>query len=90
MADDYLFDRSGEDPEVAELEAQLAAHGGPWLLGPHYSAADPLAFMLCRWTRGFARPARSLPLLGAYLQRMLARPAVQQVIEAEGLPQPWI
>ena len=34
--------------------------------------ADALAFMLCRWTRGFARPARSLPRLGDYLQRMLA------------------
>ncbi len=77
-------------PLLDQLEAQLASHSGPWLLGADYSAADPLAFMLCRWTRGFARPARSLPAIGAYLQRMLARPAVQQVIEVEGLPQPWI
>ena len=47
------------------------------------SAADALAFVLCRWTRGFARPARSLPQLGAYLQRMLARPAVQKVFAVE-------
>lgn len=77
-------------PLLDQLEAQLARHGGPWLLGQHYSAADPLAFMLCRWTRGFARPARSLPRLGDYLQRMLARPAVQQAIAVEGLPQPWV
>lgn len=77
-------------PLLDQLEAQLARHGGPWLLGEAYSAADPLAFMLCRWTRGFARPARSLPRLGDYLQRMLARPAVQQAIAVEGLPQPWV
>lgn len=77
-------------PLLDQLEAQLTRHGGPWLLGEAYSAADPLAFMLCRWTRGFARPARSLPRLGDYLQRMLARPAVQQAIAVEGLPQPWV
>ncbi len=77
-------------PLLDQLEAQLASHGGPWLLGEHYSAADALAFMLCRWTRGFARPARSLPQLGAYLQRMLARPAVQQVVAAEQLPAPLV
>lgn len=77
-------------PLLDQLEAQLAGHGGAWLLGEAYSAADPLAFMLCRWTRGFARPARSLPRLGDYLQRMLARPAVQQAIAVEGLPQPWV
>lgn len=68
-----------------QLDAELARHGGPWLLGDTYSVADPMAWMLCRWTRGFARPARSLPALGPYLQRMLARPAVQAVFKAEGL-----
>ena len=77
-------------PLLDQLEAQFAGHGGPWLLGQHYSAADPLAYMLCRWTRFFARPARSLPLLGVYLQRMLERPAVQRAIATEQLPQPWI
>lgn len=77
-------------PLLDQLEAQLAARGGPWLLGADYSAADPMAFMLCRWTRGFARPARSLPRLQAYLQRMLERPAVLQALQAERLPQPWI
>jgi len=54
-----------------QFEAQLASHGRPWLLGERYSALDPCAFMLCRWTRGFARPARSLPQLQPYLQRVL-------------------
>jgi glutathione S-transferase len=37
--------------------------------------------MLCRWTRGFARPARSLPHLFPYLQRVLA---------TENLPAPYV
>ena len=73
-----------------QLEAELARHGGPWLLGDSFSALDAYALMLCRWTRGFSRPARSLPKLGAYLQRVLARPATQRVFEREALKQPWV
>lgn len=74
-----------------QLDAELARHGGPWLLGPRYSAVDAYALMLCRWTRGFSSaPARSLPHLGPYLQRMLARPAVQRVFETEQLAPPWV
>jgi glutathione S-transferase len=76
---------------LAQVEAQLASLGGPWLLGADYSAVDAMAFMLCRWTRGFAsRPARDFPLIGAYLQRMLARPALQRMLATEVLPQPWV
>lgn len=77
-----------------QLEAQFAAHGQPWLLGADYSAADAYAFMLCRWTRGFtgaaAAPARERPLLGAWLQRVLARPAVQRTLSAESLAPPYV
>src|SRR5690606_28163458 len=73
-----------------QLEAELGRHGGPWLLGGAYSALDPYALMLCRWTRGFARPARSLPRLGAYLQRLLARPAVQRAFAQEGGGEPLV
>ena len=71
-----------------QLEAQLAGHRGPCLLGARFSAVDPYALMLCRWTRGFGRPARSLPHLGPYLSRVLERPAVQRVFEQEGLSAP--
>lgn len=73
-----------------QLEAQLAQSGAPWLLGEQYTALDPYVLMLCRWTRFFARPARDMAHLGPYLQRVLARPAVQRVFEREGLAQPWI
>ena len=74
-----------------QLDTQLASHGGSWLLGEDYSAVDPYAFMLCRWTRGFAsRPARAWPHLAPYLQRMLARDAVKRTFEQEALPPPFI
>lgn len=73
-----------------QLDAELALHGQPWLLGTQFSAVDPYALMLCRWTRGFKRPARSLPHLSPYLERVLARPAVQRAFEQEGLARPWV
>jgi len=75
---------------VDQIEAELARHGGPWLLGQTYTALDPYALMLCRWTRGMDRPARMLPHIGAYLQRVLARPAVQRAFAQEGLGAPLV
>ena len=72
------------------LDEQLAFHGGDWLLGSAFSAVDPYALMLCRWTRNFTRPARSLPRLAPYLQRMLARPAIQRAFATEKLSTPFI
>ena len=75
---------------LQQLDTQLATNGGPWLLGEAYSAVDPFAFMLCRWTRGFDhRPAREYTHIAPYLQRVLQRPAVQRAFEAEGLTAPW-
>ena len=70
------------------LEAELERSGGPWLLGKQYTAADPYLMMLCRWTRGFGKPARTYPQLGAFLEAMAGRPAVQRAFEQEGLKSP--
>jgi glutathione S-transferase len=75
---------------IDQVEAELARHGGPWLLGETFTALDLYALMLCRWTRGMARPARTLPNLGPYLQRVLARPAVQRSFEQEGIGAPLV
>ena len=77
-------------PMLDQLDAQVASHGGEWMLASGYSVVDPFAFMLCRWTRGFSRPARSLPHLGPYLARMLGRPAVQRMLATEKLAPPLI
>lgn len=75
---------------LGQVDAQLAAHGGPWLMGERFSALDPYTFMLCRWTRGMHKPARTLPHVGPYLQRVLARPATQRVIASEKLGPPLV
>ena len=73
------------------LEAELARHGQPWFGGGEYGALDAYVFTLCRWTRNFsARRARDCRLLGPYLQRVLARPAVQRVLVAENLSPPFV
>lgn len=80
------------DDCLGQIDGLFAGHGGPWLLGANYGAADPLAFMLCRWTRGFAgsRPARDYAHIGPYMKRMLERPAVKQAIEVEKLQPPLL
>ncbi len=79
---------------LAQIDAHLASHGGPWMGGAHYSLLDPYTFMLCRWTRNFsgsaAQPARDWPHIAPFLQRMLQRPAVQAALAAEGLSAPWV
>jgi glutathione S-transferase len=71
------------------LDAEFARHAGPWLLGAAYSAVDPYLLMLLCWTRRFARPGRSLPRLGDYMQRVQSRPAVQRALRTEQLPPDW-
>ena len=62
-----------------------------WFMGAQYTVLDAYVFTLCRWTRNFAAlPARSYPHLGPYLQRMLARPAVQRVLATEKIAPPLI
>ncbi|MDP2371998.1 glutathione S-transferase family protein [Rhodoferax sp.] len=76
---------------LEQIDAQLAGHGGPWLLGDTYSMLDPYAMMLCRWTRNFAgRKAREFTHIAPWLARVLARPAVQRVFAREALAQPWV
>ena len=69
-----------------QLDAELARHGGPWLMGSDYSVNDAYCLMLCRWTRNFsAAPARERPHLGPHMRRVLERPAVQRVFASEQL-----
>lgn len=75
-------------PMLDQMDAELARHGGAWFLGDAYTAVDPLAFMLCRWTRMQVRPAKVRPALGAYLKRVFEREATQRVVAKEKLPDP--
>ncbi len=73
-----------------QMDAQIAAHGKDWFLGERFGVLDPYAFVMCRWTRGFQRPARSLPHLKPFLDRMLARPAVRRALATEKLAEPFV
>lgn len=70
------------------IEKTLADHNGPYLLGTRYTAVDPYLLMLSRWTRMMHNPARNRPHLGRFLNRMIARPAIQRTFEQEGLGGP--
>jgi glutathione S-transferase len=75
-----------------QVDGELARHGGPWFGGAGYSALDAYAFTMCRWTRNFSNeaPARSRSNVGPYLERMLAREAVQRVLANEKLAPPFV
>lgn len=73
---------------IDQIDRRLSTQ--PWMLGDDFSALDPYTFMICRWTRGMARPARARAHIGPYLQRMLERPAVQATLQAEGLQAPFV
>jgi glutathione S-transferase len=71
------------------LDGALGASGGPYLFGKRYSAVDPYLMMLARWTRFMTRPARTRKHLRPFLDRMIARPAVQRAFAAEGIGEPY-
>ena len=65
---------------LALLDGGLA--GQEWVAGP-YSAADATLFYVARWK---TRAEVSLPVnVAAHMERMLARPAVQRAMAAEGI-----
>ena len=57
----------------------------PYLLG-EFSIADAYAFVMLTWTRKHNIDISALPTLGAYFERLIARPAVRRALAEEGLP----
>jgi len=62
----------------------------PWLLESGFSTSDLYLLMMTRWGRTLPKPAREIGGLGAHAERVLARPAVQQALKAEGLEAPFV
>jgi glutathione S-transferase len=72
-----------------EIEGKLAH--GPWAVGGHYSVADPYLFVFWNWGRGSVLAydmAADFPNWTAHARRMAERPAVQRVLEQEGIALP--
>jgi len=59
--------------------------GCDYLMGKDFSVADAYLFTVARWTHRVGIDIAALRNLGAFMQRMEARPAVQEAMKAEGL-----
>lgn len=55
----------------------------PYLMGDKFSVADGYLFTVLRWAKGFKFDVGSK--LDAYFDRVAARPAVKEALQAEGL-----
>ena len=67
---DYLQERIGD---------------GPYILGARFSILDAYAFAVLNWSKVHSIDLARWPGLAAYLERVAARPAVQETLRAEGL-----
>ncbi|HEX8570103.1 MAG TPA: glutathione transferase GstA [Caulobacteraceae bacterium] len=65
------------------LQTQLGDK--PYLTGERFTIADAYAFAILSWTRVHKIDLGPWAGLQAYLQRVAARPAVQEALKAEGL-----
>jgi glutathione S-transferase len=76
---------------LEHMDKHLASHCSPWFLGEEFSLVDIYAMMLCRWTRHFDdKKARDYPFIALWVQKVLARPAVQKVMDYDGLVKPYV
>jgi glutathione S-transferase len=57
-----------------------------YLMGGDFTIADAYAFVILRWAKHFEIDLDATPNLVAYYGRVLARKAVKQALEEEGLP----
>jgi len=57
---------------------------GPWVMGERYTICDPYLFTIGTWLEGDGVDTSKLPGVMRHRARMLARPAVQKAVAAEG------
>ncbi|HEX2858785.1 MAG TPA: glutathione transferase GstA [Alphaproteobacteria bacterium] len=73
--------RENLEKKFAVVEKML--EGKQYLMGDSYSVPDGYLFTVCRWAKAFKFAFG--PNLQAHFERMMARPAVQAALKAEGL-----
>ena len=64
---------------------EKALSGRDYLMGEKFCVADAYLFTVVNWTRFLQIDLTPWPTLAAYHQRVMARPAVQEALRAEGL-----
>lgn len=57
---------------------------GPWVMGEHYSIADPYLYTLATWMEGDGVDPARFPKVAEHRRRMTALPAVAKVLAAGG------
>ena len=57
---------------------------GPWVMGDRYTICDPYLFTIASWIEGDGVDTTRVPRVMEHRRRMLARPAVQRAVAAEG------
>lgn len=57
---------------------------GPWVMGDKYTICDPYLFTIASWIEGDGVDTTKVPRVMEHRTRMLARPAVQKAVAAEG------
>lgn len=57
---------------------------GPWVMGEHYSIADPYLYTLATWMEGDGVDPARFPKVAEHRRRMAALPAVGRVLAAGG------
>lgn len=77
IARDNLVER------YAYLDQQLA--GKAYLMGDQFTVADAYAFTVSNWTRLQKIDLAQWPNVAAFMERVRARPHVQEALKAEGL-----
>lgn len=77
----HMVARSNE--LLTHLNTKLA--GKDYLMGKNFIVADAYAFVVLGWTKWLEIPLAPYKNVEAYMSRVAARPAVAQVLKAEGL-----
>ncbi len=89
----FLFNRDATDEfkqfVIRDLKKKLdyidrRLGSGPFLMGSDISIADCYLFVIARWTKAMLG-MEQWPNLGAFLERMLQRPSVRDVLGFEDL-----
>jgi len=90
----WLWHKETADSTRAAVKEKLAARfaeldqrleGRTYLTGDAFTVADAYCFTIVSWAPMLGMGLKAYPNLQAYLQRVAERPAVQQVLRAEGL-----
>ena len=70
--------------KLDHLEQHLA-NGGPYLTGERFTAADAYAYVVLTWPKAVGMDLGGWPNVQAFVERVAARPKVQEARKAEGL-----